>query len=225
MDAKKAWDGVKEEMIAEPLTLSPKMSYTARYSLIGLEMILARYKFAAKMMKNRKGIHVLDLGCNDGIGTSLIAQECDCKRIIGIDFDEDAIAWGKNNLANGVIELICDDFMENQIVYGGKRDFVISLDVIEHIPLEQEDSFLKTICQNLNETGAAIIGTPNETMYKYASPWNKKAHINNYSQERLYEACSRYFHQVFIFGMNDEVLHTGFYPMSCYVFALCCHKK
>lgn len=28
-----------------------------------------------------------------------------------------------------------------------------------------------------------------------------------------------------IFGMNDEVLHTGMYPMACYIMALGCGKK
>lgn len=225
MASKEAWDGVKQEMIAEPLTLSSKMSYTTRYSLMGLEMILARYKFAAKMMKNRKKIRVLDFGCNDGLGTSLIAQECDCEKIVGIDFDEEAIGWAKNNIADAQLEFICGDFMKEAFVHGGEADFVVSLDVIEHIPVEEEKAYFIAIYQNLKTTGAAIIGTPNETMYKYASPWNKKAHINNYSQERLYEAMSQYFENVFIFGMNDEVLHTGMYPFACYIMALGCGKK
>ena len=35
----------------------------------------------------------------------------------------------------------------------------------------------------------------------------------------------KYFNKVFIFSMNDEVVHTGFYPMSHYYFALCVSKK
>lgn len=225
MNNKETWEDVKEDMQAEPITLAYKMSYTVRNSLIGLEMILARYKFAAKMMKNRKRIRVLDLGCNDGLGCALINQQCDCQEIIGIDFDEEAIAWAQCNDLGDNMTFACKDFLIDKSIAGGDRDFVVSMDVIEHIPKESEEDYLQVICNNLAENGAAIIGTPNETMYPYASPWNKKAHINNYNQDRLYELCSRYFEQVFIFGMNDEVLHTGFYPMSCYIFALCCHKK
>ena len=75
---------------------------------------------------------------------------------------------------------------------------------------------------NLNENGFAIIGTPNITMYPYASPVNKEAHINNYDQERLYKLFAEKFRNVFIFGMNDEAVNTGFYPFSCYIIALCC---
>ena len=34
---------------------------------------------------------------------------------------------------------------------------------------------------------------------------------------------THHFRNVFIFSMNDEVVHTGFYPMAHYLFALCCH--
>ena len=31
---------------------------------------------------------------------------------------------------------------------------------------------------------------------------------------------SKFFHNVFIFSMNDEVIHTGFYPMAHYLWAI-----
>ena len=224
MDSKELWNEVKMEMTSEKIVLSPKISATVRSSLHGLEFILARYKFAAKMLQNRKELTVIDFGCNDGLGDLLISQNCDCKEIIGIDFDEDAIAWADENIANEKMKFIQHDFLGMDICSSG-GDCAVSLDVIEHIPAEKEDIYFQTICNNLKDNGIAVIGTPNVTMFPYASPWNKKAHINNYSQERLYEAAAKWFQNVFIFGMNDEVLHTGFYPMSCYIMALCCGKK
>jgi len=41
----------------------------------------------------------------------------------------------------------------------------------------------------------------------------------------LRQLMSQVFHNVFIFSMNDEVVHTGFYPMAHYLWALCCHRK
>src|SRR5262249_47894355 len=35
----------------------------------------------------------------------------------------------------------------------------------------------------------------------------------------------KYFAHVFIFSMNDEVVHTGFSPMAHYLFALCSVPK
>ena len=67
MDTKDRWDEVKQQLKGAPLTLSPKMSATLRYMGNGFLFILARYKFALKMMANRKNLKVLDLGCNDGL--------------------------------------------------------------------------------------------------------------------------------------------------------------
>lgn len=46
------------------------------------------------------------------------------------------------------------------------------------------------------------------------------SHINLYSHERLKGLMCGYFHNVFMFGMNDEVVHTGFPSMAHYLFAV-----
>ena len=224
MDTQDRWNEVKHQLEGEPLTLSPKMSATLQSSGNGFLFILARYKFALKMMANRKNLKVLDLGCNDGLGDLMILQNCHCEQVIGVDFDKDAIRWANENLKQDKLSFVQGNFMGMDIFpLGG--DCVLSMDVIEHIPVEQEDMYFQTVCRNLKDDGFAVIGTPNVTMVPYSSPWNKIAHINNYDQKRLYDAMSRYFENVFIFGMNDEVLHTGMYPMTCYIMALGCGKK
>ena len=97
---------------------------------------------------------------------------------------------------------------------------MISLDVIEHIPQSDEDSFMTTVCANLGDAGLCLIGTPNITAAQYASPRSAVGHVNLFDAERLASLIGRYFEQVLTFGMNDEVVHTGFYPMCHYLFAL-----
>lgn len=94
--------------------------------------------------------------------------------------------------------------------------------MIEHIPKEKEELFRDTIFDNLSEHGVAIIGTPNVTIYPYASETSKKGHINNYDQTRLYELFAKKFHNVFVFGMNDESVNTSFYPFNCYIVIVAC---
>ena len=224
MDTKDRWNEVKHQLEGAVLTLSPKMSATIRKMEHGLLFTLARYKFALKMMANRQNLKVLELGCNDGLGTLMIWQDCQCEQVVGVDFDEDAIRWANDNLKQDGLSFVQGDFMGIDVFPQG-GDCVVSLDVIEHIPVEQEDMYFQTVCRKLKDDGFAVIGTPNVTMVPYSSPWNKIAHINNYDQKRLYDAMSRYFENVFIFGMNDEVLHTGMYPMACYIMALGCGKK
>jgi len=63
---------------------------------------------------------------------------------------------------------------QNQIQF----DAVFSLDVIEHIKPELENKFFENICKSLKEDGICIIGTPNITASKYASPGSQEGHIN-----------------------------------------------
>jgi hypothetical protein len=56
----------------------------------------------------------------------------------------------------------------------------------------------------------------------YASPQSKEGHVNCQSGDELKKNLQGYFENVFIFSMNDEVIHTGYYPMAHYLLALCC---
>ena len=58
-------------------------------------------------------------------------------------------------------------------------------------------------------------------MTPYASEAASVGHINLYDQKRLFETCKRHFNNVYIFNMNDEMIHMGMDAMSCYFFAVC----
>jgi hypothetical protein len=59
----------------------------------------------------------------------------------------------------------------------------------------------------------------------YASPLSKAGHVNCKDAPDFRALLSNFFHHVFIFSMNDEVVHTGFYPMANYLIAVCCEQK
>ena len=86
--------------------------------------------------------------------------------------------------------------------------------------------FFSTLTKNLlSSKGIAIIGTPNKYAEAYQSEASKMAHVNMFDANRLRSALLNYFHNVFVFSMNDEVVHTGFDKMSHYLLALCVTKK
>ena len=120
-------------------------------------------------------------------------------------------------------KLIVHDILEGP--YPEKFEAVFSLDVIEHIHLENEDQFLRNIVHSSFDSSVLIIGTPNKTSESYASRGSRIAHINLKTHASLKQTLSEYYQNVFMFGMNDEVLHTGFKPMSHYLFALCTNIK
>ena len=75
-------------------------------------------------------------------------------------------------------------------------------------------------CASLKSGGICIVGTPNITAFKYAKEFNKLQHINSKGHKSLRQQMERYFENVFMFSMNDEVVHTGYGPMAHYLFAM-----
>jgi 2-polyprenyl-3-methyl-5-hydroxy-6-metoxy-1,4-benzoquinol methylase len=179
---------------------------------------LSYYKFASKMIGNGK--RVLDIGCGEGLGTWLLANECGFAK--GIDVDADAIKVATENWVGPAAAFECADFLGSDT---GTWDAVVSFDVIEHILPENSGNFFLKAAGCLSRDGVLIFGTPNITSDRYASQVSKAGHVNLYSGERLEEEMGRHFHHVFMFGANDEVVHTGFLPMAHYLIAMGCGKR
>ena len=216
----KVWNAVKKSLKNQKLQLGPYFSFQALDTPRHFLFSLSRYKFAARLLPQNKKIRVLELGCQEGMGTILLGETG--HQVLGVDFDEDAIRHAQKSIKKDNILFRADDFMGKRF---GKFKAVVSLDVIEHIKADHEDRFLKTICANLCSSGFALIGTPNITARQYASKCSEVGHVNLYSAERLDTLLRKNFDNVFIFGMNDEVVHTGFYPMCHYLVALACGLK
>ena len=94
-------------------------------------------------------------------------------------------------------------------------------DVFEHISPSKSINFIKNISKSLKNKSILIIGVPNKTAEKYASTLSKLGHINLMTQNNMKKKIGKFFNHIIFFGMNDEVLHTGFDPMQHYFFAVC----
>lgn len=215
---KQLWDSTAELLGNLKISWGDHWSFNFRNDPKRLAFVLSRYKFCAKMAC--KKAHILELGCSSGIGATVLAEQA--LSYTGIDLDIQAIETAKHSLPPPKYKFIYEDFMGKVF---GEFQSVISLDVVEHILPEFEDQYFKTVFDNLHKDGIAVIGTPNITSSPYASECSKLGHVNMYSQERLVEVLRKYFHQVLPFGMNDEIVHTGYAPMAHYLICVCCHKK
>lgn len=200
--------------------LGPRTSHSIRTDPRHLLFTLARYKFCAKMLEGSG--KVLEIGCGDAIGVPLILQSV--KRLYAVDIDAEAIAKNiEYNEFGDRLHFSCGDWTVSQRL--DKFDAVISLDVIEHIDSGAEKIFLENIHHALRSDGVCILGTPNISANQYASEISKKGHINLKSAQALKECLLPWFHNIFIFSMNDEVIHTGYYPMAHYFMALCAYPR
>lgn len=186
-----------------------------------LAFTLARYKFAAKMFAGRG--RVLEVGCADAFGTRIVQQ--DTGSVTAVDFDPVFIADAKERSdSKWPLDARVHDILEGP-VEPRNFDAAFSLDTLEHIPRENEALFMKHIAQSLSEHGALIVGIPSLESQKHASQPSKEGHVNCKSGAELRKLMEQYFHNVFLFSMNDEVVHTGFQAMAHYLLALCCGKK
>ena len=102
---------------------------------------MSYYKFASKLIG--KGKRVLDVGCNEGLGTFLIGKECGFAK--GVDFDEEAIVQAQKNFTEPFVEFEVGDFLQSE--ESATWDAVVNFDVIENIIHENSHDFLKGIVQ------------------------------------------------------------------------------
>lgn len=182
---------------------------------------LSRYKFVAKLFDGLE--HVLEVGCGDGFACRIVHQHVNNLSVTDFDpvFIEDikkrttGTRWAPHAFSH--------DILANPIP--GKYDGIYALDVLEHINKKDESLFLKNMIAPLSIHGTVIIGMPSLESSSYASEDSQKGHINLKSQKDLKSTLSPFFHNIFMFSMNDEVVHTGFYGMAHYIIAVCCGKK
>ena len=181
---------------------------------------LARYKFVSKMFDGYET--VLEIGCGDAFATRIVQQTV--KKVTATDFDPIFIEEIHDRRQH---KWELDAHVHNMVLEPTKQSFdgIFSLDVLEHVQQSDEDAFLKNTYLSLKSHGALIIGMPSLESQTYASEGSKIGHVNCKTGTDLRDLMKKYFHSVFMFSMNDEVVHTGFFPMAHYLFAVCCDKK
>lgn len=175
---------------------------------------LARYKFVSKMFAGFS--KVLEVGCHEGWGLPVVLQNVE--RMHAIDFFKSYVDSCERRIHDPRVTFEAYDFLDGPI--GGDFDGAFALDVLEHIEPASEHAFMSSLAGSLRPDGTAIIGIPSLESQAYASPASKAGHINCKSGEQLRSMMNEYFTITAMFSMNDEVLHTGFFPMSQYLFAM-----
>ncbi len=199
-----------------PLKLGRYTGYWFHHTPRRMLHSLSYYKFAAKMIGSGK--RVLDVGCNEGLGSYLLSKECG--QCDGIDFDQGAVELAQENYPE--LSFSCEDFLQSD---KGPYDALVNFDVIEHIYPENAGAFLGKIADHLSDYGVALIGTPSEISQTFASDVSKRGHVNIYSAERLEKEVKEHFEHCFLFAANDEIVHTGYLPLAHYLIALACRPK
>jgi 2-polyprenyl-3-methyl-5-hydroxy-6-metoxy-1,4-benzoquinol methylase len=185
-----------------------------------LAFTFARYKFVAKMLQGCA--RALEVGCGDAFFSRVVRQEV--SHLTAVDFDADFVADALDRSSDRwPIEVRMHDMLEGPVE--GTFDGMYCLDVLEHIKASDEDRFLTNMVTSLEPHGTLIIGMPSLQSQTYASAFSKIGHVNCKDQRDLRSLLQKYFHNVYAFSMNDEVVHTGYHAMAHYNLVLCCGTR
>lgn len=168
--------------------------------LLGIRM--ARYKFVAKMLADAG--RVLEIGAGDGELANIVRQTVG--ELVCCDLEPQGAGVERVDLVREAPR--------------GVFDAVYALDVLEHVEPADEDAFMHNIGRALGSFGTCIIGMPSLEAQPYASPVSRIGHVNCKTEDGFRRVMRKHFRNVYLFGMNDEVLHTGYGPMCHYRLAL-----
>jgi 2-polyprenyl-3-methyl-5-hydroxy-6-metoxy-1,4-benzoquinol methylase len=185
-----------------------------------LVFTLSRYKFVAKLLAGKQS--ALEVGCGDAFASRIVKQEV--KNLTVLDFDPIFVADIQDRAdSRWPMRSAVHDMLSGP--YPGTFDAIYSLDVLEHIDQSNELRFVENIIRSLSASGVLIVGMPSLESQTYASVQSKLGQVNCKTGKDLQDMFERYFHNVFLFSMNDEVVHTGFTPMAHYLIAVCTTPK
>ena len=144
-----------------------------------------------------KGKSVLDLGCNNGWGTHIVAQAA--RRVVGVDVSESALEEARRSAKSDNVEFLRVDG-EKLPFADGEFDVVASCQVIEHVA--DYSPYLREIRRVLGPPGVAIFSTPNARIRldPGMKPWFP-FHVREFSGAELKELLHEWFPKVQVRGL------------------------
>ena len=141
---------------------------------------------------------VLEVGCGEGRGVSLLMQHA--KTFTAVDKLRDVIGHLSVKYPEGVF--LSTNIPPLKELADSSFDSIVSFQVIEHI--EDDILFLKEINRVLKPGGIALLTTPNRKMSLSRNPW----HIREYFPAELKKIAEKIFRQVEMKGItgNEKVM-------------------
>lgn len=174
----------------------------------------ARYEFAERVLRQRKRgrLRVLDLACGTGYGSALLSKS---HTVIGIDRDEEAVAFAKKcfgdrvyyltgNVEKGLQRQIPDQirhdvFFDDSPLF----DCICAFEIIEH--LNKPHNFLKNAFQLLKPNGIMILSTPNAEIPTPPNSTRSKYHTKEFTYKEFNMQLKKTFKNVQMYGQKKDI--------------------
>jgi len=197
-----------------PISLGPEYADFITNNSLQLLIRLARYKFAARMIK--RSDDVLEVGCGSGLGAVFLGQHA--RKVTGIEIKSHDLAEAEAINRRDNVRFLQADFFAYDPPQ--RHDVSVCLDVIEHLTPEIGERFVERMSQVIAADGMAIVGTPSIYSYPYQGELSRASHVKCYDQAELVALMDRYFSRTLVFSMNDEMVHTGHPKLAWYYFVI-----
>jgi 2-polyprenyl-3-methyl-5-hydroxy-6-metoxy-1,4-benzoquinol methylase len=147
---------------------------------------------------------VLEVGCGEGRGVSLLMQHA--KTFTAVDKLEEVIESLRSKYPSG--KFLSMNIPPLGHLQDNAYDSIVSFQVIEHI---QDDAlFLKEIHRVLKPGGIALLTTPNRKMSLTRNPW----HIREYLPDELKNLASKFFTNVEMKGITGNSKVMDYYEQN-----------
>ena len=161
---------------------------------------LLAYIEAAKLISGR----VLEIGTGSGYGVEIIAPHTD----EFVTIDKYTVNNAETIQGKGNVKFMQMNVPPLQGIPSGSFDFVITFQVIEHIP--GDHIFLQEIKRVLKDGGKLILTTPNKKMSITRNPW----HVREYTVQELEQLLLRYFKEVQKLGVFGNQAIMDYYDKN-----------
>jgi cyclopropane fatty-acyl-phospholipid synthase-like methyltransferase len=158
----------------------------------------ARYQFAQRFTQGKR---VLDVGCGEGYGPSLLAE--DAAEVVGIDYSPEAVRHASQAYARENLRFEVADAADLPGLFR-EFDVVTCFEVIEHLGAEAD--LLQKLAKTLRPGGLALVSTPNRLVddaFRTVSGRTQDAyHVNVMTPSELRDRASRHFEHVVVYGQS-----------------------
>jgi SAM-dependent methyltransferase len=175
---------------------------------------LKRYEFALPWCR---GAEVLDAGCGVGYGSAFLGESA--ARVVGVDRDEDAIAYARERYGRPNVEFRVGDVLALDVP-DESFDAVCSFETIEHV--DDPEAFAAEMARVLRRGGTFLVSTPraDETTAAPANPFHHVelsradfesllrrsfGEVELYGQRRLQTARHRLLQRADVLGLRRRL--------------------
>ncbi len=157
-----------------------------------LAIHLKRYELASAYCHGKV---VLDAACGVGYGTAYLGRTA--ASVLGVDLDEDAIAYAQERYAAANVSFAVSDVVNVQVA-PETFDVVCSFETIEH--LREPGAFVAEVARVLKSTGVLIASTPqaSETTRSPRNPF----HTIEFAAHDFESLLREHFVEIELFGQS-----------------------